>query len=139
MNQAEEAIKRILDKVGLTLSSVQRLRLPGGVVGKLCWVTIIVVVTLGVIVWRLNNIWLGTGVAVFIAFFATFCVIRILKFSTQHPDVALLEGAEFLVYHQKLVLGTKSLPEPPKHLQLPQAEPNPKSQLPDQQEADPTN
>lgn len=138
MNQAEETIKRILDKVGLTLSSVQRLRLPGGVVGKLCWVTIVVVVTLGAIVWRLNNIWLGVGVVLFIAFFSTFCMVRMLRFSTQHPDVALLEGAEFLVYHQKLVLGAKGLPEPPKHLQLPQAEPSSASQSPDQQEVDST-
>ena len=112
-------IKNLFDKFGISYESISRIRVGRGVAGKLCTIVLVVVFVLGALAFRLNDFYVTIGFGGIIILFAFYVIIRILSFADKHPDVAILEGAEFLIYHGKMSLGTKELPSPPKSAQIP--------------------
>ena len=85
------------------------IKLPGGVVGKVSAVVIVVSVCIGGVAALSKNEWvIGTGIAAI--FLLAFPMLwRLINFADRNPQAALLEGAEFLL-HQQILLGTKTNP-----------------------------
>jgi hypothetical protein len=72
---------------------------------RACWF-------LGVVALKLDgNIWLA-GLGCLTVVFLVFYLIIILRFARQNPSLALLEGAEFIKWHQ-IELGAKNVSVPP--------------------------
>jgi hypothetical protein len=95
-----------LDKV---LQKVSSIKLPGGVVGKVCAVLIVVsVCILGIAVVAKND-WVIVGGILAIFVLAFVMLWRLINFADKNPQAALLEGAEFLL-HTQMVLGSKTNP-----------------------------
>jgi len=115
-------IKDLFEKVGIASESVGRIKLGRGIAGQLATITVVVVIVLGALAFRLNSLYAIIGFGAIIVLFAIFSIRRILKFAYEHPDIAILEGAEFLIYHGKIQLGSKTLLKPPKEAQIPTEE-----------------
>jgi hypothetical protein len=112
---------KILEGLGISSESIQKIKLGRGIAGKLTNITIVVILVLGGISLKLNN-WILLAIAfLIITIVAIYCFNKILKISKDKPDIAILEGAEFLVYH-KMKLGAKGISEIPR-LENPQLEP----------------
>jgi hypothetical protein len=93
-------IRETLQQVGINASTLDRVRLVRGVVGKTSYVAAAAVLTLAAIAWRLTdpNLLLvdaGLVVLIFVLYFA-----GVLWFANRHPGVALLEGAELIQWRQ---------------------------------------
>jgi hypothetical protein len=95
-----------LDKI---LNKVSAIKLPGGVVGKVCIVLVIASICIGVLAGISKNEWiLGAGIAAI--FLLAFPMLwRLISFADRNPQAALLEGAEFLL-HTQMVMGSKNNP-----------------------------
>jgi len=115
-------IKDLLEKIGIATESIGRIKLGRGVVGKLTTVVIWVVIVVGALAFKLNDLYVTVGAILLIFAFVFWIAKRILKFAHEQPDVAILEGAEFLIYHGKIQLGAKTLPKPSKEKQIPAEE-----------------
>jgi hypothetical protein len=112
-------IRRALDQSGINASSLDRIRLARGVIGKTSYVAAAAVLALGGVAWRLDDpIYLLVEailiVLVFTAYFA-----GTLWFANRHPGVALLEGAELIQWRQMDIaaktvssIENKSISEP---------------------------
>lgn len=94
------------------LQSVARIKLSGGVVGRVCQVVMVVSVCFVVLgAWSGNaNIMGGGIVAVFL--FAFPLLWKAISFAEKNPYAALLDGSELLL-HQRMILGTKTQPTLP--------------------------
>lgn len=112
-----KTLEEIINKIGIT-HSVGRIKLGRGIANKLTWIVIVVVLVVGALGWEINNLYLTIAAISFIGLFSFYGFSSILKFAKQHPDAALLEGAEFLLYHGKLPLSAKTIPNPPKNEQM---------------------
>ncbi|MCK4842205.1 MAG: hypothetical protein KAT04_10035 [Methylococcales bacterium] len=89
------------------LGSVSKVKLKGGVVGKVSIVLIIVALSMAAISWSVQIPWISV-LALFFIFILCFVMIwRLISFADKNPQAALLEGAEFLV-HEQLRLGSKN-------------------------------
>ena len=95
-----------LDKV---LQKVSAIKLPGGVVGKVCAVLIVASVCIGGIaaVAKNDGVIVAGIAAIFLLAFPM--LWRLINFADKNPQAALLEGAEFLL-HTQMVLGSKTNP-----------------------------
>lgn len=94
------------------LQSVAKIKLSGGVVGRVCQVVMVVAVcfvALGVFSGN-PRVMAGGIAAVFL--FAFPMLWRALTFAERNPYAALLDGAELLL-HQQMMLGTKTQPTLP--------------------------
>jgi hypothetical protein len=92
------------------LHHVSKIRLPGGMVGKVCMVLIIVALSMVAIAWSVKIVWVS-ALTVILLFLLCFVMLwRIISFADKNPQAAILEGAEFLM-HEQLMLGTKANPE----------------------------
>ncbi len=92
------------------LNSVSKIKLSGGMVGKVCVVLVIVAICLAAISWSVRIVWVSI-LAVVLLFLLCFVMLwRVISFADRNPQAALLEGAEFLM-HEKLMLGTKANPQ----------------------------
>ena len=92
------------------LHHVSNIRLPGGMVGKVCTVLVIVSLSMAVIAWSVKLVWVS-ALAVILLFLLCFVMLwRVISFADKNPQAAILEGAEFLM-HEQLMLGTKANPE----------------------------
>jgi hypothetical protein len=116
-------LQEVFEKLGIGTQTIHRLKLGHGVVGKLTTIAIITICILGALAFQLNNIYVTIGIVLLIFIFATLTFKRIMKIAYEHPDIALLEGAEFLIYHSKIGLGAKELPKPPKIAKLETVDP----------------
>jgi len=91
------------------LNNVSKVRLKGGVVGKVSVVLIIVAISMAAISWSVSISWISV-LALILIFVLCFVMIwRLISFADRNPQAALLEGAEFLV-HEQLLLGSKNEP-----------------------------
>jgi hypothetical protein len=95
-----------LDKV---LQKVSSIKLPGGVVGKVCAVLIVASVCIGGVAAIAKNDWVIVAGIVAIFLLAFPMLWRLINFADKNPQAALLEGAEFLL-HTQMVLGSKANP-----------------------------
>lgn len=93
------------DKV---LESVSKVRLSGGLVGRVCTVLLVACAALGSIGALSHNEWVMGGAISAIVLLAFPMLWRIIGFAEQHPQVAILDGAQFLK-HEQLVLASKSV------------------------------
>jgi hypothetical protein len=105
----------LLKDVGVSQESLESVRLGRGVVGKATFALISIAALLGVVASRLSTGWMllavaALGVAVFVVY-----LFRILSFAEEHPDLALLEGAELVKWKQIDVAakGVGTLPSGP--------------------------
>jgi hypothetical protein len=95
-----EPVKKALEAVGVSESSLDRVRLAQGFVGKASYVAgAALLVLIAVAALLRDPIYLLTvaGLAVFLF---TLYFLGTLWFSHKHPDLALLEGAELIRWRQ---------------------------------------
>jgi|SRR5277367_2704320 len=94
-------IRRVLDQSGIKASSLDRIRLARGVVGKASYVAVAAVLALRGIAWRLRDpIYLLVAAVLIVLVFAIY-FSGTLWFANRHPGVALLlEGAELIQWRQ---------------------------------------
>ena len=91
------------------VQNLSKVKLKGGVVGKVTLTVMIVSLCLAVIAWSVQNIWIS-GAALALVFILAFAMLwRLINFADRHPQAAIMEGAEFLV-HEQLRLGSKAQP-----------------------------
>ena len=98
-----------IEKVLQTVSGV---KLPGGVVGKVSLVLIVVSICVcGMAAYSENEWIIGGGIAG--TFILVFTILwRLINFADRNPQAALLEGAEFII-HERIRMGTKANPSIP--------------------------
>ena len=103
---------------------ISKVKLRGGVVGKVSIVLICVSVSMAVIAWAASLAWVSV-LALILVFTLCFPLLwRLVNFADRNPQAALLEGAEFLV-HEQIRLGMKSSPVLPDSGALPLPAPKP--------------
>ena len=94
------------------LQKVSGIKLPSGVVGKVCLVLIVVSICVGGMTVYSGNEWIIAG-GIIVIFLLVFPMLwRLINFADCNPQAALLEGAEFLI-HQQILMGTKDNPSIP--------------------------
>jgi hypothetical protein len=92
------------------IRNVSKIRLPGGMVGKVCTVLIVVAVAIAAIAWSVKVVWVSV-LALVLLFLLCFVMLwRVISFADRNPQAAILEGAEFLM-HEQMMLGTKLNPQ----------------------------
>ena len=92
-----------------SLQKAQRIKLPGGVVGKICWVLVVFCISVTTLAAFTKSDWIIAGAVASMFLLAFPLLWRLINFADKNPQAAILEGAEFLM-HQQLVLGTKENP-----------------------------
>ncbi|MGD0262387.1 MAG: hypothetical protein ABSD29_21700 [Verrucomicrobiota bacterium] len=103
---------------------ISKVKLRGGVVGKVSIVLICVSISMAIIAWSVSMVWVSV-LALILVFTLCFPLLwRLVSFADHNPQAALLEGAEFLV-HEQMRLGMKSLPILPDSGALPLPAPKP--------------
>ncbi len=91
------------------IDGLSKVKLKGGVVGKVTLAVIVVSLAIALTAWSVHNVWI-TGAALGAIFVIAFTMLwRLISFADRHPQAALLEGAEFLV-HEQIVHASKSHP-----------------------------
>jgi hypothetical protein len=121
-------IRDILEKSGVTLGAVDRIRLARGVVGKSSYVAAAALGVLLVLAFRAPVGWMivALGIAAVVVFLAYF--FGVLWFANKNPGLALLEGAELIKWRQMEMglQGVIALPNEPNTTSTPLiAEPKP--------------
>ena len=111
-----DQVKDALGKAGINASSLERIRLARGVVGKATYVAGIAVFGLAAVAWSLRDPLYLLLVAIIMLLVFTFYFAGSLWFANRHPGVALLEGAELIRWRQmeiaaKDVIVTPALAE----------------------------
>lgn len=109
-----EVLRKKLEEAGFSAAALGGVRLGPGVVGRSSYVAVAALVALIVVAWSLGNkpeylLIVGVlAVVLFLVFFA-----GVLWFSHNHPDTALLEGAELVKWRQLEIAakGVKTTPE----------------------------
>ncbi len=92
------------------LHNVSKIKLSGGIVGKVCIVLIVVALSMAAMAWSVKLEWVSV-IAIILLFILTFVMLwRVINFANKNPQAAILEGAEFILY-QQLMLGTKAHPQ----------------------------
>jgi hypothetical protein len=94
------------------IQNVSKVKLQGGVVGKVCRVLIFVAVSLAAISLSVRVTWVAALCAAFLFILVFVMGWRLISFADKNPQAALLEGAEFLV-HEQLTMGMKGNPKLP--------------------------
>jgi len=103
---------------------ISKVKLRGGVVGKVSVVLICVSISMAVIAWAVSMVWVSV-LALVLVFALCFPLLwRLVSFAERNPQAALLEGAEFLM-HEQIRLGMKSSPVLPDTGALPVPAPKP--------------
>ena len=99
------ALRRLSEKY-------QQIKLGPGVVGKTGRVAIALCIVWAIVVWRLSGTLADIGLLLGACIITGFCiwwVNKTHKFAEEHPDTALLEGAQLLEY-QKWEAEVRGLP-----------------------------
>ena len=77
-----------------------KVKLPGGIVGKVSYMILASLGAIAVIGFATKSEVFGFIALGVIPFIVLLPVWWLIRFAEKHPEVAILEGAEFLVYHQ---------------------------------------
>ena len=92
------------------LENVSKIKLSGGVVGKVCTTLIVIALCTAIICFSAGKVWVSI-LALILLFSLSFAMLwKVISFADKNPQAALLEGAEFLV-HQQIAYGSKGNPE----------------------------
>ncbi len=92
------------------LHTASKITLPGGVVGKVCKVLIVLAIVFAVIAWSVKVVWVSAAALFLLSAIVSVMLWRLISFAQSNPQAAILEGAEFLM-HEQLQLGTKANPK----------------------------
>ncbi len=84
------------------IQNISKIKLYGGLVGKVSIVLIIVCLCLTGLALSLKIMWLTVTTISFIFLLVFIMLWRLISFANKNPQAALLEGAEFLVHEQML-------------------------------------
>lgn len=106
-----------------------RVKLPGGIVGKTCYVLMAVAGSLGAMVVAIRSEIIGYVAIGALTLIVLPTLRRLFQFAERHPQVAILEGSEYIEYEQIQLAqkGVGTLPPSPaapatESLDLPPAE-----------------
>ena len=98
------------------MSGVTKIRLRGGLIGKVCTVLIADVLAMAVMIGSaaiIGSIYiiLLSALGMVLSFILVYIMVgRLIGFAERNPHAAIFEGAELLMYEQ-LMLGTKENPQ----------------------------
>jgi hypothetical protein len=95
-----ETIHNALRQVGINSSSLDRIQLARGVVGKSSYVAGAAILALGTIALVLREPLFLIADAVLVPLLFVFYFCGVLWFAHKHPGTALLEGAELIQWRQ---------------------------------------
>ena len=114
MSEQNQSIESVLKSVGLSSSSIERIKLGNGVVGKMTssqmGLYVICFAGIGGGIWLENyTMILGFGAVAVVSFL--FSSVASMWYATKYPGVALLEGAELVKYHQIEMAARDIVPE----------------------------
>jgi hypothetical protein len=90
-------------------NTIQKIKIPGGMVGKICGVLMITAISAAAMVVATRNIWVALIAIVLLFAVVLILGLKLIDFAKTNPQAALMEGAEFLL-HEQITLGTKSRP-----------------------------
>lgn len=90
--------------------SISKVRLRGGVVGKVSIMIMLVAPSMAAISWSVSSVWISAAALVLVFTLTLVAVLKMIGFARENPQAALYEGAEFLV-HERMKMGMKDLPE----------------------------
>lgn len=102
----------ILAQIGATAESIHKIKLGRGAVGKITVVAVVAITAIALVGYRLttNTAQLIAVLAVGVICLSTLgSILYVIK---RQPELAVLEGAELVLYKQ-IVLGTKTQTAPP--------------------------
>jgi hypothetical protein len=99
-------LNEILRGAGLSESSLDKIRLGSGVVGRTSSVALMAMIAFGVIGYSLKEPLYLLILALIMAVVFAGYFIGILRFANKNPDLALLEGAE-LVHWRQIEMAAK--------------------------------
>jgi len=91
------------------LESIQRVKLRGGVVGKMTLLLIVVACVLGAVCFTIGNPHYIIVIVIIVSALVFYGMKRCFDFAEKHPQAAIMEGAEFLV-HEQLLHASKETP-----------------------------
>lgn len=92
------------------LERVSKVKLPGGVVGKVGYAVIALCIALGSIGAFTKSPWVAALAIIGIVGVTLPLLWRLISFAERNPQAAILEGAEFLV-HQQMMIASKNQPQ----------------------------
>jgi hypothetical protein len=90
-------------------NTIQKIKIPGGMVGKISGVLMITAIAVAAMVVSTRNIWVALVAIVLLLAVVLVLGLKLIDFANTNPQAALMEGAEFLL-HEQITLGTKSHP-----------------------------
>jgi hypothetical protein len=101
----------VLSQLGVTSESLHKIKLGRGAVGKISVITAAALIAIGGVGLKLSDggafpILVVIGALVLIALAGLGCVLYVI---TKQPEIAVLEGAELVLYKQ-ITLGVKGQP-----------------------------
>jgi hypothetical protein len=99
-----------LSAIGHFAERVSKIKLRGGVVGKLSTVLVVTACSMAVIAYAAANAWVSAAALLMLFTSVMWLGTRIINFADANPQAALFEGAELLA-HEKLTLGMKGHPQ----------------------------
>lgn len=88
-------LEKILQRVG-------NVKLRGGIFGKMTWAVIVICICVTVLAYSTENLYISSATIVLMMAFALYFFSRLLNFAERHPQIAILDGSEFLVHEQIL-------------------------------------
>lgn len=88
------------------LQNISKIKLHGGVVGKVVLGTIFICGFIAAISIVAKDLWISGAALALISIFSFTMFWRLINFADRHPEAALLEGSEFLV-HETITQATK--------------------------------
>jgi len=98
--------------LGSWIKNVSKIKLPGGTVGKVSQVLIVLILAVAFLCWIVKDPWIIGGSIVLLFILCMIILWRLISFANKNPQAALMEGAEFLV-HEQIVYGMKAQPQFP--------------------------
>lgn len=100
--------KELQDWLTIGWESASRVKLGKGVVGKMTQIAIVMIVgaaSIGIAAGSClgkSALWIMAGSLVVMAVVGIGALVSMVRVACKHPDIALLEGAEFLMYHNRI-------------------------------------
>jgi hypothetical protein len=93
-------LTELLDRAGIKVGGLDRIRLARGVVGKSSYVALSAMLALAVAAWGLKGNAALLSLAGIILFLFVVYFVGIIRFANRNPGLALLEGAELIQWRQ---------------------------------------
>ena len=106
------------------LQRVGGVKLRGGIFGKMTWAVIVICVCVTILAHATENLYILSATIFLMMAFALYFFNRLLNFAEKHPQIAILDGSEFLVHEQILhaAKGQEVIPLQPSAIDHAQAD-----------------